>query len=94
MMADDTTFAVFGLGVIPLTRLLRKKKQKRSSWFKNRLLNHEQFSHMSLLQELQEKNPEDFRNYLRMTVLCFNQFLALVPLYQKTVYMYAGFNNS
>ena len=39
---------------------------------------------MSLLRDLQEKNPEDYRNYLRMDDDCFQHLLACVrPHIQK-----------
>ena len=81
MMTEDSTLAVVGLGVMALSRVLCKRKKKQTSWTKNWLLNREQFSHMSLLRELQENNPDDFRNYLRMTDPCFNHLLALVYPY-------------
>ena len=39
-------------------------KKKRDIWMKSWLKKKEQFSHMSLLKELKENNPGDFRNYL------------------------------
>ena len=53
-------------------------KKKRDVWVKTWLKNKEKFSHMSLLKELQENNPDDFRNYLRMTDDAFRVLLALV----------------
>ncbi|PIO40320.1 hypothetical protein AB205_0195150 [Aquarana catesbeiana] len=53
----------------------------RSVWSKNWLLNRDQFCHMPLLHELQEKNLNDFRNYLWMTDSCFQQLLSLLSPY-------------
>lgn len=44
-------------------------------------MNRDQFSHMSLLRELKENNPDDFRNYLRMTDECFQVLLGAVRPY-------------
>ncbi|PIO25569.1 hypothetical protein AB205_0070000, partial [Aquarana catesbeiana] len=38
----------------------------------------DQFSHMPLLWEIQENNPDDFRNYLQMTDPVFRCLLALL----------------
>lgn len=54
---------------------------RRRSWTKNWLLRRNQFSHMPLLRELQENNPEDYRNFLRMTDPVFHHLLALVSPY-------------
>ena len=54
---------------------------RRRSWTNNRLLQRDQFSHMPLLREIQENNPDDYRNFLRMTDPVFQQLLALVSPY-------------
>ncbi|PIO39217.1 hypothetical protein AB205_0041830 [Aquarana catesbeiana] len=53
----------------------------RSSWTKNWLLQCDQYSHMPLLREIRENNPDDFRNFLRMTDPVFHRLLALLTPY-------------
>ncbi|PIO37891.1 hypothetical protein AB205_0111140 [Aquarana catesbeiana] len=76
--------AVYGLGVLAVT-LARSRNSRssrmRSIWDKTWLLNRDQFSHMPLLRELQENNPNAYRNYLRMTDSCFQQLLFLLSPY-------------
>lgn len=40
------------------------KRKTRSKWVKNWLLRREEFSHMTLLRELAENEPNDLKNYL------------------------------
>lgn len=62
----------------------RIKRSKRRFWSKKWYLNRGKFSDMQLLSELRDNNPDDFRNYLRMTDECFDYLLAQVgPLIQK-----------
>ena len=56
-------------------------RARRSSWTKNWLLQRDQFCHMPLLREIRENNPEDFRNFLRMTDPVFDRLLALLTPY-------------
>lgn len=81
MATVNSSVAVVSVGVLALRRRTSNRKKKRTSWTKNWLLNRDQFSHMSLLRELQENNPDDFRNYLRMTDPIFYRLLALVSPY-------------
>jgi hypothetical protein len=39
------------------------------------------FSHLPLLQELRENNPDDFKNYLRTGIETIDQLLCLVKLH-------------
>ncbi|XP_046684984.1 putative nuclease HARBI1 [Homalodisca vitripennis] len=55
--------------------LEEKKRKVRKIWCKNWLKNRNQFSHMSLLQELASNEPNDYKNYLRMTEDCFEDIL-------------------
>ncbi|PIO28599.1 hypothetical protein AB205_0075300 [Aquarana catesbeiana] len=76
--------AVYGLRVLAVT-LARSRNSRssgmRSIWAKTWLLIRDQFSHMPLLRELQENNPNDYRNYLRMMDSCFQQLLSLLSPY-------------
>lgn len=79
-MADETAVAVVGFGIMAIRQVL-KKKLKRSRWCKNVLRNCDQFSHLSLLHELQKKNLDGFHNYQWMTDNCFYLLLAAVTPY-------------
>jgi len=58
----------------------RKTRDIRRSWLSQRAT----FSHMNLVSELRENNPEDFRNYLRMNSEMYDKPLSLVaPLITK-----------
>ena len=43
-----------------------KPKRKRFCWSKE-WFKKKEYSHMTLLKELKENNPDDFKNYLRMS---------------------------
>lgn len=45
-----------------------EKKKKRRNNLKTWLKQKERFSHMNLLQQLKENNPDDFKNYLRFYI--------------------------
>ncbi|KAL4092423.1 hypothetical protein QTP88_026924 [Uroleucon formosanum] len=57
--------------------LLQKKRKKRSKWVKDWKLNRN-FSDIQLLRELEENNPDDYRNYLRMDSQDFKLLLELI----------------
>ncbi|XP_068103425.1 putative nuclease HARBI1 [Hyperolius riggenbachi] len=59
----------------------RKRKRKRIVWSKNWLLQRDRYSDVSLLNELRVNNPEDFRNYLRMSDANFQCLLEKVSPY-------------
>jgi len=46
--------------------LTKDNKKKRSKWVKDWKLNRHKFSDNTLLRELEENNPDDYKNYLRM----------------------------
>ncbi|XP_018118360.1 protein ANTAGONIST OF LIKE HETEROCHROMATIN PROTEIN 1-like [Xenopus laevis] len=72
------------LAIALVCSLKKKNRRKRSVWSKEWLLKRETLSHMALLQELREHNPEDFKNYLRMSDSCFEVLLeAVSPLIQR-----------
>ena len=70
-----------GSGLIALDLDPSMNRVRRSSWTKNWLLRRNQFSHMPLLREIQENNPDDYRNFLRMSDPIFQHLLALVSPY-------------
>ncbi|XP_073441843.1 armadillo-like helical domain-containing protein 4 isoform X2 [Dendrobates tinctorius] len=47
--------------------LERRSKRKRRMWTIEWLQRRSELSHMQLVRELQDKNPHDFQNYLRMS---------------------------
>ncbi|CAI6346434.1 unnamed protein product [Macrosiphum euphorbiae] len=57
--------------------MLQKKRKKRSKWVKDWKLNRN-FSDIQLLRELEENNPDDYRNYLRMDSQDFKLLLELI----------------
>ncbi|XP_077149254.1 uncharacterized protein LOC143810032 [Ranitomeya variabilis] len=62
----------------------RRPKRKRRMWTRSWLLKRSTLSHMGLIRELRDNNPQDFRNYLRMSEESFKLILAAVtPLIQK-----------
>ena len=73
--------AIYGLGVLAIAQARTRTRKRRTVWTKNWLLHRDQFSHMALLRELQENNPNDFRNYLRMSDACFQRLLNLLSPY-------------
>ncbi|KAM4015345.1 uncharacterized protein ACNLHF_002001 [Anomaloglossus baeobatrachus] len=56
----------------------RRSKQKRRMWTREWLQKRSEFTHMQLVRELQEKNPHDFRNYLRMSEESFKFLLETI----------------
>ncbi|XP_046686038.1 putative nuclease HARBI1 [Homalodisca vitripennis] len=63
-MDFETSVAVCA-GAFCLKR--QKKKKDRRLWSKKWFLDRSKFSHMSLLAELAISEPQDFKNYLRMS---------------------------
>lgn len=68
------------IAIIALEEEKKKRRKRRKSrvWTKNWLLQREKFSHVNLLSNLRENNPEDYRNYLRMTQESFEMLLSHV----------------
>lgn len=56
-------------------------KRKKRKWSKNWLINRRRFSHVGLLCELQQNEPRDFLNYLRMDEEKFYLILNLIRPY-------------
>jgi len=51
------------------------KRKTRSKWVKNWLARRDFFGHMPLLKELNENEPNDLKNYLRMSKSDFDRLL-------------------
>ena len=75
--------AVYGMvaGYVHHSSTLARNRGRRRFWTKNWLRQRDQFSHMPLLREIQENNPNDYRNFLRMTDPVFNRLLELLSPY-------------
>jgi len=58
--------------------LTKDNKKKRSKWVKDWKLNRHKFSDITLLRELEENNPDDYKNYLRMDSKDFQFLLELI----------------
>lgn len=54
---------------------ITKRRRKRS---KKWLLEKETLTHLPLLKQLQQNEPDDFRNYLRMDSTTFERLLSMV----------------
>ena len=66
----DTTVAI----AVILACDIDEPRRKRRKWSRDWYLKRELYGHVNLLKELRAKEPEDYRNFLRMdeTVLRFN----------------------
>ncbi|KAL0882362.1 hypothetical protein ABMA27_000863 [Loxostege sticticalis] len=65
-----------------LIAILSKKSVKRKRWVKNWLQRRNDFTHLSLLNEIRNDNEEeDFQYYYRMKEACFDQLLQMVKPY-------------
>jgi len=58
-----------------------KIRKRRRFCCKSWLQRRDQYSDMRLLHELQENNPDDFKNYLRMDKTAFSELLTAVTPY-------------
>jgi hypothetical protein len=58
-----------------------KIRKRRRFWCKSWLQRRDQYSNMRLLLELQENNPDDFKNCLRMDETAFSELLTAVTPY-------------
>lgn len=74
----DTVLPITILGVVAIFNVMNRKKQKRKTWSKQWLRDRQKYSHMSLLKHLNENNPDDYRNFLRMNDVCFQNVLQAV----------------
>ena len=52
-----------------------KKKKNRKTWVKKWIEQRSQQSNVTLLKDLKENNPDDFKNYLRMDDTDFTNLL-------------------
>ena len=72
------------LATLVLLSAMKPRKRKRSCWSKEWLKKRDEYSHMTLLKELKENNPNDFRNYLRMSDEIFRELhITIAPFIQK-----------
>ena len=55
--------------------------KRRRFWCKSWLQRRDRYSDMRLLRELQEDNPDNFKNYLRMDETAFSELLTAVTPY-------------
>jgi len=58
-----------------LRRKLQKKKKKRKTWVNKWIEQRSEQSNVTLLKDLKENNPDDFKNYLRMDDTDFTNLL-------------------
>lgn len=65
------------IACVAINLLIQDKRKERSKWVKDWKLNRK-FSDISLLRELEENNPDDYRNYLRMDSQDFKLLLHLI----------------
>lgn len=80
-MDAHAVVAIFG-GFVSLGDERKRKLQK--IWCKNWLKNRNRFSQMSLLAELAANEPNDYKNYLKMTENCFEDILRRIsPAIEK-----------
>ncbi|KAJ8927999.1 hypothetical protein NQ314_019465, partial [Rhamnusium bicolor] len=61
----------------------KKKSIQRSKWIKKWVSEKNQRNHMSLLKELRENDPNDFRSYLRMDETSFRHLLNMLEVHLK-----------
>ena len=62
--------------------------RKRSKWCKDWYMKREQYGHVNLLKELRAKEPEDYRNFLRMDETAFDELLNLVQPFATVKVMF------
>lgn len=58
-----------------------RRGRVRTCWAKSCLLERGNVSYMPLLMDIRENNPEDYRNFLHMDKLSFQESLLLVKPY-------------
>ncbi|XP_069582421.1 uncharacterized protein [Ranitomeya imitator] len=86
MLTSDESSVVAAALVFEAARLQeeRRPKRKRRMWTRSWLQKRSTLSHMGLIRELRDNNPQDFRNYLRMSEESFKIILsAVTPLIQR-----------
>lgn len=74
----ETTIAIVGGFCLLDDPLITKVKKGRRMWSKKWLLERNKFSHMSLLNEIAVHEPQDYKNYLRISESTFRELLQLV----------------
>ncbi|KAJ8941999.1 hypothetical protein NQ314_010226 [Rhamnusium bicolor] len=76
-MKDNKINATLLVGMMGYIIIRRRRTRNRAKWAKTWLLRKE-LHHMPLVRQLQEDDPDDFKNYLRMDEATFKYFLDLV----------------
>ncbi|KAM4045446.1 putative nuclease HARBI1 [Anomaloglossus baeobatrachus] len=85
-MCQEIEFAICGAAiavaastaVIEINRNNRRNARFGRIWAREWLLERDRLSHLNLLRELQERHPNDFQNYLRMSENSFKILLQRV----------------
>jgi len=65
---------IAAVGLVAVYNYMSKRKN-RTKWVKNWIANRNIFGHMPLLRELNANEPNDLKNYLRMSASDFNSLL-------------------
>lgn len=55
-----------------------KRKRGRKRWVKEWTAKRARYTHVTLLKEIEISNPDDFKNYFRMSPDIFDDLLGLV----------------
>lgn len=63
---------------VALTDVAKKKKRQKRIWVKQWLRERNKYTVVNLLQELKVHEPNDFKNYLRMNDMLFNNLLGII----------------
>ncbi|KAM4052977.1 putative nuclease HARBI1 isoform 2-T2 [Anomaloglossus baeobatrachus] len=88
-MLSSAEQVVLSVGLIVTASLLeeeerkqvRRNQRRRRMWSRERLLRRPNLTHMQPVRELQERNPQDFRDHLRMSEASFTFLLNRVRPY-------------
>ncbi|XP_018431177.1 PREDICTED: putative nuclease HARBI1 [Nanorana parkeri] len=76
--------AALAIAMVNCYRKLKKHKRHRAFWTKDYLATRDSMPQTSILPEIRENDPDDFRNLLKMSDENFNHLLRKVtPLIQK-----------
>lgn len=82
---NSNALAVLGIDVIleeeEERQLQKNKKVKKKIWSKHWFINRNKFSNKKLLKRLKESEPQDYKNYMRMSDQTFNDLLSKVKVY-------------
>lgn len=76
-MSGNTTVNVLLIGLMGYNIIKKRRRRNRTKWIKN-WLSRKELHHMPLLKHMQEDDPDDYKNYLRMDDSVFMHLLSLV----------------